>query len=83
VVELDIKQQLQAWKKNNPLKKFRKDAGLSQPDIASIVGVSVYTVQRWEDGAVNPSGDNEAKLNELIVGFSEQWKEWRQNKPKL
>ncbi|MEI2465132.1 helix-turn-helix domain-containing protein [Niallia taxi] len=78
---MEIKKKLSEWKKGNPIKKFRKDKGLSQPDVASLLGVSTYTVQRWEDGSVNPSGDNENKLNELIVGFGDEWKDWKKKKP--
>ncbi|WP_180953444.1 helix-turn-helix domain-containing protein [Bacillus sp. T33-2] len=80
---MNIKQKLQVWKNENPIRKYRKDSGLSQPDIAAIIGVSTYTVQRWEDGAVNPSGDNVTKLNELIDGFSDQWSKWKKGKPGL
>lgn len=80
---MSMKLRLQEWKRNNPLKAYRKQEGLSQPDLAAIVGVSVYTIQRWEDGAVSPSGDNKVKLGKLIDGFSDQWNEWKNNKPSL
>ncbi len=80
---MDIKKKLQEWKNENPIKKYRKENHLSQNDTASILGVSTYTIQRWEDGAVNPSGDNNAKLNKLINNFDQQWNEWKNNQPKL
>lgn len=76
-----MKAKLHEWKSENPLKLYRKQEGLTQPDLASIIGVSVYTIQRWEDGAVSPSGENEIKLKKLIQDFSVQWDEWKNNKP--
>lgn len=80
---MGIMEDIKLWKANNPIKVFRKATGISQPDIASIIGVSVYTIQRWEDGAVNPSEENVFKLGKLIDGFSDQWKAWRGSKPEL
>lgn len=80
---MSMKLRLQEWKSKNPLKAYRKQEGLTQPDLAAIVGVSVYTIQRWEDGSVSPSGENEVKLGKLIEGFSDQWNEWKDNKPSL
>jgi transcriptional regulator with XRE-family HTH domain len=46
-------------KKNNsnseenqsPLKKLREEAGLSQQELATRIGVAVATISRWERGA--------------------------------
>lgn len=35
----------------------RLDAGLTQTDVAEVVGVSRESVARWESGARNPRGD--------------------------
>lgn len=78
-----MKEKLRQWKMDNPIRKFRKDKGYSQPDVAAILDVAVYSVQRWEDGSVNPSGENLVKLNKLINEFEGQWNEWKNNKPKL
>lgn len=37
------------------IKQARKDAGLSQKEVAEIMSVSRSTVQKWEDGSVPPS----------------------------
>lgn len=78
-----MKEQLRQWKNENPIKQYRKQEGLSQPDVAALLGVAIYSVQRWEDGSVNPSGENLIKLNMLISGFDGKWNEWKNNKPKL
>lgn len=35
---------------DSPLKKLREEAGLSQQELASSIGVGVTTVSRWERG---------------------------------
>lgn len=41
----------------NPLKDFREREGLSQADLAKLIGVSRETVTRWENGTRNPDED--------------------------
>ncbi|WP_318152996.1 helix-turn-helix domain-containing protein [Metabacillus arenae] len=83
MVELNIKERLQQWKNENPIRKYRKESGLSQPDIAGLIGVSTYTVQRWEDGSVSPSGENLKKMSKLIDEIEESLSEWKNNRPTL
>ena len=80
---MSIMEEIKLWKSSNPIKVYRKKTGISQPDIASIIGVSTYTVQRWEDGSVNPSEENVFKLGKLINGFSDKWNNWKNNRPEL
>lgn len=40
------------------LYRFRKERGISQEDLAEIVGVSRQAVQKWESGASRPDMDN-------------------------
>jgi transcriptional regulator with XRE-family HTH domain len=35
----------------SPLKKLREEAGLSQQELATRIGVAVATISRWERGA--------------------------------
>ncbi|MBD1379106.1 helix-turn-helix domain-containing protein [Bacillus sp. IB182487] len=56
---------------------------MSQPDIAGLIGVSTYTVQRWEDGSVSPSGENLKKMSKLIDEIEESLSEWKNNRPTL
>jgi DNA-binding transcriptional regulator YiaG len=83
VINVGIKEDLQQWKKRNPIKLFRSEKGLSQSDLASLLNVATYTVQRWEEGSTRPSGDNEKKLQKAIAGFNDQWEQWYKNKPSL
>jgi transcriptional regulator with XRE-family HTH domain len=36
---------------DSPLKKLREEAGLSQQELATRIGVAVATISRWERGA--------------------------------
>lgn len=37
------------------IKKIRADLGLNQEQLASLMGISPVTVNRWENGKANPS----------------------------
>jgi DNA-binding transcriptional regulator YiaG len=83
VINVGIKEDIQQWKQGNPIKLFRSKEGLSQSDLASLLGVATYTIQRWEEGSTKPSGDNGEKLEKVIVGFNDQWEKWQKYKPSL
>ena len=40
---------------NEKVKYARKQLGMTQAELASALGVSFATVNRWENGQVNPS----------------------------
>lgn len=46
----------------NKLKELRRNRGLLQKDIATILNVSVSTVSMWEVGGNQPSGDDIKKI---------------------
>ena len=49
------------------IKQLRKEAGLSQKQLAELVGVSKAAVSCWETGArVVPAGDNLVRLAEIL-----------------
>src|SRR5262249_11467308 len=50
------------------LRKFRADRGLSQPELANLLGVGKITVLRWETGTSKPSPLAAEKLEELGFG---------------
>lgn len=60
----------------NRLYRLRRERGVSQEDLANVVGVSRQAVQKWESGASRPDMDNlialadyfQVSLDHLILG---------------
>lgn len=50
----------------SPIAKARTQSGLSQSQFASLMGVSVRTLQEWEQGRRAPSGAARTLLNIAI-----------------
>jgi transcriptional regulator with XRE-family HTH domain len=46
----------------NRLRELRQARGFSQADLARLLGVSDYTVTRWETGQMRPTAGNARKL---------------------
>lgn len=46
----------------NPLKDFRTREGLSQDDLAKLIGVTRETVTRWENGSRKPDEERLSKI---------------------
>jgi DNA-binding transcriptional regulator YiaG len=83
-MRMDYKKKHKEWKESNPIRIYRKENKLSLSVVASLLGVGVYTVQRWEDGAVSPNDDNMEKVVRLIGGdAARQWEEWLDSRPGL
>jgi DNA-binding transcriptional regulator YiaG len=55
----------------HPLKAFFKDAGVRQVDLATVLGVSLVTVNQWLSGRRPPPADVEEKL-EMLRGVVEK-----------
>ena len=55
---------------SNMIKQYRKKAGLTQPDLAQLLGVSFSTLRRWEAYGGQPRADELKKLCE-VLGCSE------------
>lgn len=54
-------------------KERRLELGLTQPQVAKIVGVSIFTVRNWEQGVTTPSADNLIKLKKVLKIEEEKW----------
>ncbi len=52
----------------NDIANFRKARGLSQQELASMLGVGVATINRWENGKAEPTGTAAAVLKAVIAG---------------
>ena len=50
----------------NDLRKRRKALGLSQMELARLVGVSMLTIQTWERGVSEPKPENKEKLEQVL-----------------
>lgn len=48
------------------LRKRRKALGLSQMELARLVGVSLPTIQIWERGVSEPKPENREKLEQVL-----------------
>lgn len=44
-------------------KKIRKELGLSQSKFAELIGISISTLQNWEQGRRKPEGSAKVLLN--------------------
>ena len=47
----------------SPISKARNQSGLSQSQFAALMGVSIRTLQEWEQGRRSPSGAARTLLN--------------------
>lgn len=50
------------------LDEWRKSKGLSQPDLAKQLGVTIKTVSSWENGNSIPGRDDMVKIHTLSEG---------------
>lgn len=51
---------------NELLKEARMEMGLSQQELADIIGVKVHSIYNWESGAFEPCEENIIKLSQLF-----------------
>lgn len=51
---------------NNPIKKRRKEKGLTQVDLALLVGVSQVYISQFETGGLVPSESQTKKITEIL-----------------
>ena len=47
---------------SDALRTFRKDSGMTQLELATAIGASVRTYQKWEKGETVPDGHNLLRL---------------------
>ena len=52
------------------IRRLRKERGLSQQDLATILNVGVISVSRWETGQTKPIGTAAAILATLVSGIT-------------
>lgn len=49
------------------IKELRENKGLTQIEVAKLVGVTAMAYQNWERGACNPTPQNMKKLQEVLA----------------
>lgn len=49
------------------INRFRKEKGLSQQDLATVLGAGVATVSRWENGEAQPTRTAAAVLTTVVA----------------
>lgn len=59
------------------IRRFRKQKELSQQALASILGVGVATISRWENGEAKPTGTAAVILSTLIAGSAGAFNEMK------
>lgn len=60
--------------KRNDLRERRKALGVSQMELAKLVGVSLLTVQIWERGVSEPKPENREKLEQVLSELEKKGK---------
>ncbi len=51
------------------IQRFRRDKGLSQQDLAALLGVGVTTISRWEKGQAHATGTAAVVLQTVITAL--------------
>lgn len=75
------------WVNENPLRRWRTDQKpkVSMMDAAAKVGVSMMSVQLWENGGMTPAPENMHRIAEIIGTsvdrLTEAWQGWRDGRP--
>ena len=59
----------------NPIKKRREEKGLTQVDLALLVGVSQMYISQFETGGLVPSKSHIKKITEILVMDEETLKQ--------
>jgi transcriptional regulator with XRE-family HTH domain len=49
------------------IRDLRKRKNLTQEELASVLGVGIATIRRWEAGTAKPTGNNDALLRQLMA----------------
>ena len=72
---------MQEWQGKNPLKAWYTARGMSQVDVAFLLGVGVQAVQRWIGGASMPNDANFVKMANVmqitVAELTAAWDAWR------
>lgn len=71
---------VRAWRKTQPLRRYMDEQNLTVADLASLLGVSSWSISQWSNGAhIAPRYVDRIKV--LIPDFPKQYDEWRKHSP--
>lgn len=75
-----LKQEVRGWRRSHPLALYLEQEGITQGDLAALLGVTQVSIRSWLAGA--PISDKYlVRFNELIPGFDEKVEVWRDASP--
>ena len=70
------------WKRSNPLREWRTENGVSIHEAASLMNVSMTSIQLWESNGATPSPKNMERLMKLVgPNVSKRWDRWVESNP--
>ncbi len=68
--------------KENPLRKWRHQQGLTEPDVAETLGVTRAAINNWEHGRAYPRPRFFSAIADMMgmrLGtLTEKWAEWQE-----
>lgn len=76
---------LEDWIEANPLRRWRKERGMSQGDVARALPMALMTVSNWELGVTRPKATSLEKIGAMIgeSKIKQIWSDWLARMPKL
>lgn len=73
---------LRSWKDDNPLRSYRTKNAITANEAATLLGVSIGTLQQWEQGARQPSTDQLSRISKVTKSnAAASWASWISRKP--
>jgi plasmid maintenance system antidote protein VapI len=75
-----LKREVDVWRRSHPLALYLEQEGITQGDLAALLGVTQVSIRSWLAGAAI-SDKYLVRFNELISGFDEKVEAWRQASP--
>ena len=70
------------WYADCPLKEYRAKEGITQFQLAQVLGISTTAVHNWERG-INPSDKYSETLRTLVEDYDNKMEAWLAKRPVL
>ena len=79
------KADIQDWVERHPVRRWRRQEGLSVHSAASMLGVSTSSIQQYEAGATHPRDETIERMAERMGRTPENlrraWTNWEAKRP--